>query len=61
MPAIAAIAGALIGMAGCDAGTPATGSQAVVPADHRDKQNARAEQLRAGLKNRPSSRAFVRR
>lgn len=55
------IAGLLVGMAGCDGGTPATGSRTVVAADHLEQQRSRLEQIRAGMKTRPEARSSVRR
>jgi hypothetical protein len=55
------LGGTLIGMAGCGAGVPPTGSRAIVPADHLDQQQAKIEQVRASLKPRPSAKSFVRR
>ncbi len=42
----------LLGMAGCDEGLPESGSRAIVPADHLEKQRARMEQMTANLKAR---------
>lgn len=55
------LGGLLIGVAGCDAGAPPSGSRAVVAADHLDKQRDRIERIRASLKSRPSSKPVVRR
>jgi hypothetical protein len=55
------LVGTLIGVAGCDAGAPPTGSRAIVAADHLEKQQARIEQIRASMTPRPSTKSFVRR
>jgi hypothetical protein len=57
----AGLAGVLIGIAGCDGGTPPSGSRAVVASDHLERQQAKIEQLRAAMKSRPSARPVVRR
>ena len=55
------IAGLLVGMPGCDGGTPTTGSRAVVAADHLEQQRTRLEQFRASMKTQPATRSPVRR
>ena len=48
-------------MAGCDVGSPPSGSGAIVTADYLEKQRVKVEQYRASLKARPSAKAVVRR
>jgi hypothetical protein len=57
----AGLAGVLIGIAGCDAGTPPSGSRAIVPSDHLERQQAKIEPLRAAVKSRPSAKPVFRR
>ena len=46
----------LLGMAGCDEGTPPSGSRAIVPADHLEKQRVKIEQFMANMKARQFSK-----
>jgi hypothetical protein len=51
----------LLGVAGCDLGAPSSGSGAVVATDHLEKQRSKVEQLRAGMRARPTSKPVLRR
>jgi hypothetical protein len=46
----------LIGAAGCEASVPATGSRAIVPADHLEQQRAKLKQMTANIKPQPNSK-----
>ena len=60
-PGLAGLVTFVLGMAGCDAGAPPSGSRAIVAADHLEKQRARFDQIRASMKPRPSTKSFARR
>jgi hypothetical protein len=50
---IVAILGAvLLGIAGCDLGTPPSGSRAIIAAHYMEKQRAKIQQMRSTLKSR---------
>jgi hypothetical protein len=53
---LAVVGVVLFGMAGCDGGTPPSGSRAIVPSDHLEKQQARLEQIKEKTKARPTVR-----
>jgi hypothetical protein len=42
----------MIGVAGCGGNLPASGSRAIVPADHLEQQRAKLEKLTANIKAR---------
>jgi hypothetical protein len=44
-----------LSLAGCDEWTPPSGSQAIVPANHQENQQAKFEQFKASMKVRPFS------
>jgi hypothetical protein len=50
------LAAILIGLAGCGGNIPASGSRAIVPADHLEQQRAKVVQMLANIKTRPASK-----
>jgi len=49
---LAVLGAILLGMTGCEEGLPESGSRAIVPADHLEKQRAKLEQMTANIKAR---------
>jgi hypothetical protein len=49
---LALLGAILLSMAGCEKKLPASGTRAIVPADHLEKQRAKMEQMTANLKTR---------
>jgi len=61
-PAGLAILGlVLLGMAGCDAGIPPSGSRAIVPADLLEQQRVKLAEMKAKMKTQPLSKPVNRR
>jgi hypothetical protein len=44
----------MLSVAGCGGNLPASGSRAIVPADHLEQQREKLKQLTANLKARPA-------
>jgi hypothetical protein len=49
------LGGILLGIAGCHDKLPASGSRAIVPADHLEKQRAKIDSMTANLKGQRAS------
>jgi hypothetical protein len=51
----------LLGMAGCDAGIPPSGSRAIVPANHLEQQRVKLAEMKTKMKTQPFSSPVKRR
>jgi hypothetical protein len=49
----------LLGNAGCDIGTPPSGSRAIVAAHYLEKQRAKIQQIRSSMKARVLTRSMT--
>jgi hypothetical protein len=57
---VAMLGAVLLGIAGCDGGTPPDGSRAIVAAQYLEKQRAKIQQIRSAMKSRALSRPTAR-